>query len=248
MINSMDEIYPQEADHLDVFGHLNELRKRIFISLGAFVVLTIFTFSFGRQLIALSQKPSYGLIEKFIFIAPEEVFMAQLKVSFLFGFFLSFPVLLHQLWIFVSPALTREKRQAVLAWFCLAFICFIVGLCFSYIVAIPAALKFLMNFGKGIAEANITLTRYISFFSLFMLAGGAMFEIPIIIGLLTECGVLKTSILKKNRRFAVIIICVISAIITPTQDIVNLLIFALPMTVLYELGIVVSSHIEKKTK
>ncbi|MFP4472990.1 MAG: twin-arginine translocase subunit TatC [Candidatus Omnitrophota bacterium] len=248
MTSPMAEPHPEDADHLSVVGHLAELRKRILLYLSTLAVFVVLAFSRGHDLIRIARRPAQGLIEQLIFISPGEAFSAYIKTAVLSGFILSFPFMLYHLWAFVSPAVEREKHKTVILWISMALVFFVGGLLFSYYVALPAALKFLIGFGENIAAANITVNKYISFFGMLMMAGGAVFEIPIIIGLLADIGLVTPAVLKKNRRFAILIILIVAAVITPTQDVINLLIFSLPMMLLYELGIVIASCLEKRRR
>jgi len=242
----MAELYPSESQNLDIFGHLEELRRRLLICLSVLAVMSIFAFMRGQDLMWLITKPAKGLVNDLIFITPTEVFISYVKVSFLAGFIASFPVLLHQGWMFLSPAVSKDKGRYVILWMVLAVVSFVVGILFSYFVAVPAALTFLIQFGKGIAVANISIGKYISFITAFILIGGTVFEIPIIIGLLSDIGLVHSRMLKAKRSYAVLIILIVAAVITPTQDIANLLVFSVPMILLYEIGIIISMLIEKK--
>ena len=146
----------------------------------------------------------------------------------------------------MEPAVSSKGKANTFFWMSLAMLGFIAGLNFSYFIALPAALKFLLFFGQDVATPNITIAKYISFFGAFMLIGGVIFEIPIIIGLLTEVGLIKTAMLKKQRKYALLIILIIAAAITPTHDLVNMMVFAVPMFLLYEVGIILAAFIEKK--
>ena len=117
---------------------------------------------------------------------------------------------------------------------------------FSYYIVVPGALKFLITFAQGVATANITVSKYMSFFVMFMLTGGIVFEIPVVMGLLAEAGMVSGPQLKHHRRFAFLIILIAAALITPTQDVVNLAVFSVPMFLLYETGILIVGLIEKK--
>ncbi|MBD3427309.1 MAG: twin-arginine translocase subunit TatC [Candidatus Omnitrophica bacterium] len=244
----MTPIYPEERKKLDVIGHLEELRKRILICLAALVIAGAFSFWKGGFLMSLVRRPVNGLVDELIFISPTEAFVAYIKVALLTGFIVSFPLVLYNFWGFIAPALDRRKRYRMLIWLGFALALFLAGILFSYFVAIPAALNFLLNFSEGIAVAKITLGKYISFFGALVLVGGITFEIPIIIGVLADIGLLRASVLRRKRHYAILAILVFAAVITPTQDILNMLIFALPMIILYEIGIVIATLIEKYSR
>ncbi len=245
-----DSLYPEESRNLDFLGHLEELRRRLLVCLGFFSLASVAAFFQKKLLMGLLERPAAGLIEKLIFIAPAEVFGAYIKISLLGGFILSFPVLLYQVWAFLTPAFeeTPIKRLRILIWMLAALLCFAAGLLFSYFIAIPAALRFLISFGADIALPYITLNKYVSFFGALVLTGGLVFEIPIVMVLLVDTGLLKTRTVKTRRPYAYLAILVLAAVITPTQDVVNMLVFALPMILLFEMGVLISALVEKSKK
>jgi sec-independent protein translocase protein TatC len=242
----MSPLYPRENRKLDVIGHLEELRRRILFFLAVLVLMSAVSFWQGDKLMVLVRSPIKELVDTLIFISPTEAFVAYVKVSLLSGFILSFPVLAYHSWKFLAPAFPKETRGRAVLWVFFALFLFFGGVAFSYFLAIPAALKFLINFSSPIAVPMITLGKYVSFFGAFILVGGIVFEIPVAIGLLTDAGLLRSRTLREKRAYAVLVLMVFAAVVTPTQDIINMLIFAVPMIALYEIGIVISSLIEKE--
>lgn len=244
----MSPFHPEEPGRLDVIGHLEELRGRILWCLSALVLAAVISFWRGGSIMTLVKRPILGLADEFIFISPTEAFAAYIKVSLLAGFIVSFPVMLYHAWAFLSPAMPENARGRVALWLFSAMGLFFGGIAFSYFVAIPAALDFLIGFSSGIAVAKITLGKYTSFFGSLVLVGGIVFEIPVAMGLLTDMGLLKTSVLRRKRHYAILAIMILAAVITPTQDIFNMLLFAVPMIFLYEIGILISILIERRKK
>ena len=244
----MSPFYPEETKKLDIISHLDELRRRILWCLLALVLITIVAFWQGSYTLSLVKKPISGLVDELIFIGPTEAFVASIKIALLIGFIVSFPIILYHSWIFLAPAFPKKVRKRVVLWASLALVLFFGGVAFSYFLAIPAALNFLIGFSEGVASAKITLGKYVSFFAALILIGGVVFEIPVVIGLLTDAKILKPDILRKKRHYAILIIMIFAAIITPTQDILNMLLFALPMIVLYEVGIIISFIIVRRRK
>ena len=242
----MGPFYPEDRKRLNIIEHLEELRKRILFCLVFIAIASAVSFFFGERIMSLVLRPSRDLVDEFIFISPTEAFLAFLKVAILSGFVLSFPFLLFQAWKFLSPAFKPEVRKRIFFWLFFSLFLFFAGLSFSYFIAFPAAMKFLMGFAGGIAVPKISIGKYISFFGALMLIGGGIFEIPIGIGLVTDLGIIRTEYLRKKRPYAFLLILAIAAVITPTQDIVNMLIFALPMMLLFETGIVLGRILEKK--
>ncbi len=242
----MSPFYPEETKKLDIISHLDELRRRILYCLLALVIATAAAFWQGSLTFAFVKRPISALVDELIFIGPTEAFVASIKIALLAGFILSFPVVLYHVWSFLAPAFPGKVRKRVVFWMSLALLLFFGGVAFSYFLAIPAALNFLIGFSKGIASPKIALGKYVSFFTALILVGGIVFEIPVALGLLTDAGILEPGTLKKKRHYAIIVIMIFAAVITPTQDILNMLLFALPMIVLYEAGIIISTIIVRR--
>jgi sec-independent protein translocase protein TatC len=155
----VSELYPEESQKLDVVGHLEELRRRLLICLAVLVTLTCVFFFRGDELIAVVKYPLRNWVSQLVFIGPAEPFIAYVKIALLSGFFLSFPVILYQTWMFFAPALPVKSRRNMTIWIGLALVLFLSGVLFSYFFALPAALNFLISFGKKIAVPNITLEQ-----------------------------------------------------------------------------------------
>ena len=240
----MNGSYPEDNNKLDIIGHLEEFRRRIFIVISIIFVCTIFCFLNGEFILKIIKIPSDPYLKDLIFLSPVEAFSAQVKTSLLFGFFMSFPFVLFQAWAYFSPAISPRSRKNAVKWLFLAFFLFISGICFSYFIAIPAALRFLIEFGSQIAVPQISIGKYISFVSALILTGGVVFEIPVLMIFSADAGLLSTKQMKEKRHLAIIAILVFSAVITPTQDIFNMLIFSIPMIILFELGLILSKFVE----
>jgi sec-independent protein translocase protein TatC len=241
----MSRLCPEEPGKLNIVSHLEELRSRVLYCLSALICGTAVSFSMGRVIMGFVKRPISGLTGELIFISPTEAFVAYMKVVLLAGFVISFPFLLYQIWAFLSPAAKKNTRRRIALWFWAALVLFFIGTAFSYFAAIPRALDFLLGFGGKIASPKISLGKYISFFNALILTGGIIFELPVFIGLLADAGFVNTRQLKKKRHIAILAILTFAAIITPTQDVFNMLLFAVPMIVLYELSIFVAIVIGK---
>jgi sec-independent protein translocase protein TatC len=240
----MNDIYT--ASRMTIIEHLEELRRRIIISLVFFVAAVIFSFVFVNKISAIIRLPAIGIVENFIFTSPTEVFTSYVRISLLSGFVVSLPFILYQLGAFLKPAIPADKRNYIFLWLTMSFLLSMAGIMFSYFLALPFALKFLVSFAAGAAVPMISIGRYFSFAVAFLLIGAAVFQIPVIMGILTSIGILNAQFFSKNRKYAIVVISIISAVITPTQDIFNMLVFALPMWLLYEIGIFISWIIEKR--
>jgi sec-independent protein translocase protein TatC len=242
----MSELYSSEPLSMSLSGHLAELRRRILICLVFFATVVLCLFSQGYVLLGLLEAPAKGVIKEFIFTSPTEAFTTYFSVVLLAAFIVSFPVVLYQLWAFVAPAMPRAFRRVTVIWFLFALVSFFGGIAFAYAILLPPAFSFLVGFGEGIAKPMISLSQYMSFAVTIVFIGGVVFEIPFLMGVLTEAGLLNTKLLRSSRRYAILIIFILAAVITPTQDPFNMIIFAVPMVLLFEVGIMICTVIEKR--
>ncbi len=230
---------------LDFISHLEEIRRRILICISVIFALAVLSFLNIEYLMRIIRRPILDRVDDLIFISPTEAFSSAVKISILTAFIISFPLILYQLWRFLAPAINKRNSRRVFLWMMCGFFLFFAGTAFSYFVAIPAAIDFLMGFGEKIATSNITLGKYTSFFASLLLIGGIIFELPVFLAILTEVGIVSTKTLSRKRQYVILAILIVSAVITPTQDIFNMLIIALPMYFLFETGMVICKVIER---
>jgi sec-independent protein translocase protein TatC len=233
-------IYPHESQKLDVIAHLDELRKRILICLGAIIISSACATIVANDLLVCLKKLLPDTNTTLIFITPTEGFTAYVAVVLLAGVIAAFPVVLWQCWKFCAPAFAPAVQRRIVLWFIFALVLFACGLLFSYMLVIPAALSFLIGFGQNIATPAITLGKYISFVAILLLSGGLIFEMPVVIGMLADTGIVTAHMLRRNRQYAILIMLSVAAIVTPTRDIINMVIFSLPMLLLYEVSIIIA--------
>ncbi len=241
-------MYEENLSRMTIIEHLEELRKRIIYSLAFFVTAAVFSFMFVDKISGILRLPAIGVIDNFIFTSPTEVFGVYLRLSMLSGFIISLPFILLQLGFFLMPAVAAGKKEVIISWLVLSLALSMLGIIFSYFIALPLALKFLIGFARGAALPMIAIGKYFSFAGAFLLIGAGIFQIPVIMALLTYLGLFGPGFFNKNRKYAIVSIAILAAIITPTQDIFNMLIFGLPMWVLFEAGVVASLIIEKRRK
>jgi sec-independent protein translocase protein TatC len=224
---------------MSLLDHLEELRKRLVASLLAVAVAFFGCWAAARPIFAFLAAPIYRYLppgEKLAFLGVTDAFMVYVKVAGLASIFVASPVVLYQLWRFVSPGLYRRERRMALPFIFFGTFFFVAGGAFAYYVAFPFAVQFLLDVGQDF-KAVITVERYFSFLMTVILGLGLMFELPVIIVLLSMIGVVSPGFLLRKFRWAVLIIAVLSAILTPTPDIFNMSLFAVPTLGLYLLGI-----------
>lgn len=218
--------------------HLGELRTRLMVAAFAVLVTTAFSFLFATQIIEILKAPSG--VSRLVALSPTENFTTYMRVSLFSGLALAMPVLLYEVYAYVDPALRPSERRFLLTLGPFALLLFVGGMAFCYFVLLPSSIQFLINFGSQVIENQLRASEYISFVTTFILAMGLVFEIPIIIFGLTRTGVLKRSWLAKQRRYVILLVFVVGAIITPTPDPFNQTIVAVPMYLLFELGLLLA--------
>jgi len=174
-------------------------------------------------------------------------FILQINSSLIIAVVMGFPYLLYEVWLFVKPALTDIERKSASGFVFYATVLFVLGVLFGYFIVVPLAMNFLANYSISDDISNtITIDNYLSFVATLTLGCGIVFELPIIVFILSKIGILTPQFMRASRRYAVVVILLIAAIITPTPDIITMLTVSFPMFLLYELSIVVAGRVYKK--
>ncbi len=233
----------KDEKNLTLVEHLAELRKRIIYSSLLLILAVGFCYSFAAKIIK-------DLIDiardvEFVFIAPAELLLSYIRISVIGGLIISAPFLIFQIWLFVIPGLKRKEKRLILFSLLLGSIFFIAGVAFAYFVVIPTLIVFFMGFQMDAIKPMISFNNYLGFVLSTIFTFGAIFELPILMILLTRLGILKVAFLKQNRKFIILIIFILAAILTP-PDVISQTILAGPMILLAEIGIFLSSLVEKK--
>ncbi|MBZ9752425.1 twin-arginine translocase subunit TatC [Deinococcus sp. HMF7604] len=229
-----------------LFDHLDELRKRIVISLVFLALGLVVAFQFRVQLIELLKVPltystqyAAGTV-KLVTLQLTEQLMLSLNISFWAGLGLALPFILGQVWGFIAPGLYAHERRWALPFVLGAGLSFLGGVLFGYKLVLPTMVPFLADFMAGAVEGTFSLGNYIGMITTFLVAFGLSFEMPILAVILTRIGIVNHVLLRKGWRIALVAIMAAAAIITPTPDPMNMLLVAVPLYVLYELGVLLS--------
>lgn len=225
---------------LSLVEHLSELRKRLIVCVISLAIGTVCGFAFSEALLKILKLPAAGVIEKLVFFSPQEAFLIYFRIAFFAGLGLSLPVILYQVWLFVSPAIDKRFRKSGGYFILCCLVSFAAGALFAYFILIPPALKFLLSFAKEDLEPVISASKYISFVISLILGCGLVFQMPVLSLILTKFGLINSRMLRRKYKYAIVIIFIAAAIITPTSDIFNMMLLALPMLFLYELSIWIS--------
>jgi sec-independent protein translocase protein TatC len=241
--------------HMPVMDHLRELRRRIVISLASFTLLSIVGFVYFEPLIDFLLKPLCSVGPELlgpqgctlVFTKATGAFMVQMKVAALVGLFLSSPVWLYNLWAFTIPALSDKEKKYSKPFVASSILLFSAGAALAYIT-LPKALDFLLGFGAGRLTPLLQADTYLNLVMLVTIAFGAMFELPLFLFFLGLVGVVTPVLLRRFRKHSIIGIAALSAVVTPSQDPITMMVMAVPVYGLYELNIKVLSIIDKRKK
>ena len=233
---------------MSFFDHLTELRNRIIWSLIPAGIGLVIALYFTDRIMVFLQGPLTKLKTAPVFLTPTEYFWTYMKVAMITGLFVAMPVVLWNVWAFVAPGLHKHERKYAAPFVIIGSLLFLLGGAFALLVVIPFAVQFLVSFGveKG-AQPMISIASYTDFILKFTLAFGLVFELPVIITLLSMLGVVTPQFLSKNRKYAILINFVIAAILTPTPDALNQSLMAGPLIILYEIGIISARIFGKRT-
>jgi sec-independent protein translocase protein TatC len=235
------------SGQMSFLDHLEELRKRIIHSLIAVAVAFGVCWTFANTLFKVVAVPIRKTGVELIVTSPTEAFNLELKLALLAGIFLGAPFILGQVWLFISPGLYKHERRYALPFILSSSVLFILGGLFGYFVAFPFALEFLIEWAKGMGVTpRISASEYFDLFIMVELGLAVIFEIPALIFILSRIGLVSGSFLLRNTRDAILIAFVVAAVITPTTDIPNMMMMAVPMVALYMLGVLVAYLFGKK--
>jgi sec-independent protein translocase protein TatC len=226
-------------DRLTLVEHLDELRTRLFVCLAALGVALALCFWQNHLLLEIAQAPLPANHDRLITFGVTEPFTTTLTVSAYGAIVLALPVVLWQLYAYVLPAFSESERRTVLPILLLFPFLFVAGLAFAFFIVMPAALSFLLNFNDGQFNIQLRARDYYSFFSMTEIACSLVFQLPLVIIAVTRLGIVSVEQLRKNRRYAYLVIAILAAAL-PGVDPVSMLIEMVPLLVLYELSILLA--------
>jgi sec-independent protein translocase protein TatC len=227
--------------------HLDELRRRLIISAIAVAVGSVAGFVFYRPILDFLQEPYREAVESLpntitedlIVTTPTEPFLAFLKIGLFTGLMLALPVLLYQVWRFITPGLTVRERRLAIPFVLSSLVLFAGGTVFAFAI-LPRGLAFLFSFGGDSLVPLLTIDRYLSFLFFLILAFGLSFELPLVLLFLTGIRVISSAQLRRWRRYAALGTVIFAAVATPTQDPYTMLLMWVPLYLLYEGAILVA--------
>jgi sec-independent protein translocase protein TatC len=241
-------------DRKKIFDALERLRKGLLLSLGIFVFLGVAIFPFSKQLlhqlyetnlkVDLIAEP-HAKVTLAAFTIPE-AFFSLLKLTLYASLFLSMPIIFYQIWRAFAPLFRLKKLRSPFVIFLTSITLFYLGAAFCYFVTLPFGVRFLLGYQSAHIKPMIAVGTYISFCTAFIFGFGLTFELPLILALLSYLKVVNAAFLTRNRRYAILIIAIIAAVVTPTPDVFNMALMGVPLYVLFEVGVIVVKIIERK--
>ncbi|MGQ9800165.1 MAG: twin-arginine translocase subunit TatC [Candidatus Saccharicenans sp.] len=237
----------KSPDEMTFLEHLEDLRKRLFYSFVAITVAVIPSWMFSRQLYAILARPVTQYLPegtKLAFTTLTAPFMLYLKVSFLAALFLTSPFVFYQLWMFVSPGLYQKEKKYVIPFVFFTSFFFILGALFGYFIVFPWACRFFLTLGRDF-QPVITVDQYFGFALKVLLGIALVFELPTLVYFLSKIGLVTWRWMVKNFQYAVLAAFIISAVITPTPDMITQSIVAVPMIALYGISILIAMVVGK---
>ncbi|MHB8631314.1 MAG: twin-arginine translocase subunit TatC [Candidatus Limnocylindria bacterium] len=235
----MDKIRSERDKELSLMQHLGELRSRLMVASFGVLITTTLAFFFAKDIILVLEAPAH-LGKPLQIISPTEGFTTYMRVSLFTGIALAMPIILYEIYAYVDPALRPGERRFLLTLGPFVLLLFVGGMAFCYFLLLPNAINFLFTFGSDVFVASPRASEYISFVTTFILGVGLVFEMPVIIFAITRIGLVKRSWLAKQRRYVVLFVFIAGAIITPTPDPFNQTLVAVPMYLLFELGLLLA--------
>jgi sec-independent protein translocase protein TatC len=241
----------EQARSMSLLAHLEELRKRIVLSVFGVMIGFLLCWSFADRIFGLMQQPiinalrHHGLGGGLVYLNPTEPFNLYLEVALVAGLFVASPFVFYQLWLFIAPGLYRTEKRYVLPFLLSTVGLFIAGGLFGYKMVYPASLDFLIGYGQRF-QPMITIGEYTKLFVTITLGLGLIFEMPILVFFLALMRIITARWMWRNLRYSILVIFIIAAIVTPTADILNMCLFAAPMVALYAISIGVAWLVNSK--
>jgi sec-independent protein translocase protein TatC len=239
----------RELTKMSFLEHLEELRKRLIVSIVAVGVAFLVCWNFADKIFGWLQIPLTKFLpkgEKLVYTRLTEPFMLYMKVAAFAGIFVASPIILWQLWLFIAPGLYKRERKMVIPFLISATTLFYAGASFCYFLVMPYAFPALAAIAGADMKPILTMTEQLSLILAMLLGFGVIFEVPVVIAFLSMIGLVSADFLAKYRRHAIVANTAIAAIITPTGDPFNLALMALPMILFYEIGIILARILGKK--
>ncbi len=228
---------------MSFFDHLEELRRRLIAVAIVILIATIICFNYVDEILFILTRQADGL--ELIYTTPAEAFTSQIRLSLIVAVLVTLPFSIYQALAFILPALRTAEKKAVIPLLVAMNILFFSGIAFGYLVVFPFALHFFLGFSSEGLLPLFTISRYISFVSTFLVAFGLVFQIPLIFWFLGYMSIVSSQFLGENRKYALLVNAILSAVITP-PDVFSQILMIIPLAILYEVGYLLVRLSERK--
>ena len=226
----------------EIKPHIAELRKRLMIIVGTLIVMFFVCFNFYEPILEWMMSPIKAVLpanSQMVAVEIQETFFTALKVSFFGGFILSLPIIFWQFWKFMAPGLYEHEKKLVFPFVFFATLMFLAGSSFAYYVVVPFGFEFLVSFGSAVVTVLPSIGKYVGFFTKLLFGFGVSFELPVITFFLANIGLVDDRQLKDFFKYAVVLIFIFSALLTP-PDVLTQFLMAGPLIILYGVSIYIA--------
>jgi sec-independent protein translocase protein TatC len=235
---ALSDLSPE--DKQTIIEHLEALRSSLIIAFVAIIIAAVFCFYYSEQILAIVTSPLRSLNENLVVTGVTEAFFVKLKLSFYSGFVIAFPVVAWALWRFLKPALYPSERKYVYIFVPLSVGLFTIGVLFAYFGVLRLILNFLIYIAGESLDTMFKVDQYVSFVLAFTIPFGLVFELPVVVFFLSKLGIVRYEQLARNRKYALLVIVILAAALTPGPDPISQMLMAGPVYLLYEISIWVS--------
>ncbi len=235
-------------DKLPFTSHLKELRDRLLVCIVAIAIAFVFTYYFKEKVFAILMQPFIKVMpakSSFIFTGITEAFITYFKISFVMALFAGAPVILYEFWMFIAPGLYEKEKKFVYPFIIFGSLCFLAGAIFCYFIVMPVTYRFFVSYAADFIIPMPDLKNYMNLTLKLLLVFGLIFELPLVAFYLTKARIINAKMLSSKRRYAILGIFILSAIITP-PDLASQLLMVIPLWGLYEISIVITRIFGKK--
>ncbi len=232
-------------EEMNLFGHLDELRKRLTIMVVVNLIASAVLFTRVDMVLDYFLAINPGM--ELVFITPSELLVVYVQISLIMAVILCSPVNIYEIWAFVEKGLYRKEKIYIFVTLIFGVIFFVLGVAFCYFMVLPTTLKFFMRIAVADVSSMISIKSYISFINTMLLCFGAVFEMPVLVFLLSKLEILKPEFLKKNRGLLIVAIFIFAAVITP-PDVVSQIMLAIPMVLLLQLSVAICTLVDKTNR
>ena len=230
---------------MSLVGHLDELRKRLVIIVIVNFVAAVLLFSQTEFIMSYLLEVNPGM--ELVYTTPSELLTVYIQLAFILAITICSPVTVYQIWAFIEKGLYEKEKKAILFTLIFGVVFFILGVAFCYFMVLPTTLEFFIRIAIEEVSSMLSIKSYVSFVNMMLLSFGLVFEMPVVVFLFSKLGILKPEFLKKNRGLLIIAIFVFAAVITP-PDVVSQLMLGIPMVILMEFSILISTLVYKEKK